>query len=67
MKNGQFTGLAEEWEHHCITLGQRVQIHIGSRTLSGRAESLDNDGALLLRTEHGLLERVVGGDVITEK
>jgi BirA family transcriptional regulator, biotin operon repressor / biotin---[acetyl-CoA-carboxylase] ligase len=67
IKRGEFAALAEEWEQHCITLGRRVQIHIGDRTVSGRAESLDNDGALLLRTDHGHLERIVGGDVTLEK
>ena len=64
---GEFAALAEEWEQQCITLGRRVEIHIGSRTVSGRAESLDSDGALLLRTDHGHLERIVGGDVLLEK
>jgi BirA family biotin operon repressor/biotin-[acetyl-CoA-carboxylase] ligase len=65
--NGEFAALAEEWEQQCITLGHRVQIHIGERTLTGRAESLDGDGALLLRTDHGHLERIVGGDVVLQK
>jgi biotin-(acetyl-CoA carboxylase) ligase len=43
-----------------------VKIHIGDRTLMGRAESLDSDGALLLRTDHGRLERIIGGDVVLE-
>ncbi len=64
---GEFAALAEEWEQQCITLGCRVQIHIGDRKLAGRAESLDSDGALLLRTEYGRLERIVGGDVVLEK
>ena len=64
---GEFAALAEEWEQQCATLGKRVQIHIGNRTVTGRAESLDSDGALLLRTEHGHLERIVGGDVTLEK
>jgi BirA family transcriptional regulator, biotin operon repressor / biotin---[acetyl-CoA-carboxylase] ligase len=67
IKRGEFAALAEEWEQHCITLGRRVHIHIGDRTVSGRAESLDNDGALLLRTDHGHLERIVGGDVTLDK
>jgi len=33
----------------------------------GRAESLDDDGALLVRSEHGHLERIIGGDVTLEK
>lgn len=64
---GGFGALAEEWERQCVTLGQRVRIHIGERTVVGRAESLDNDGALLLRTEHGRIERIIGGDVVLEK
>lgn len=64
---GAFAEVADEWEEHCATLGQQVGINIGNRTLRGRAEALDDDGALLLRTEHGHLERVIGGDVTLEK
>jgi BirA family transcriptional regulator, biotin operon repressor / biotin---[acetyl-CoA-carboxylase] ligase len=60
---GQFSTLAEEWEEQCATLGRRVEVVSGHRRLCGRAESLDSDGALLLRTDHGHLERVVGGEV----
>jgi BirA family biotin operon repressor/biotin-[acetyl-CoA-carboxylase] ligase len=67
IRRGEFAALAEEWEQQCVTLGQRVQIHIGNRTISGRCESLDNDGALLVRTDHGRLERIIGGDVVVEK
>jgi biotin-(acetyl-CoA carboxylase) ligase len=42
-------------------------VTMGDRRVSGRAESLGEDGALLLRTEHGHLERIVGGDVRLEK
>jgi BirA family transcriptional regulator, biotin operon repressor / biotin---[acetyl-CoA-carboxylase] ligase len=64
---GQFAAVADEWEKHCTTIGHRVVIRIGERQLRGRAESLGEDGALLLRTEHGHLERIVGGDVTLEK
>jgi BirA family biotin operon repressor/biotin-[acetyl-CoA-carboxylase] ligase len=63
----EFAPLADEWEAQCCTLGRRVNIHLGTRILSGRAESLDDDGALLLRTDHGHLERIIGGDVTIEK
>ncbi len=65
--SGQFEAVANEWEKNCSTLGHRVAIQIGGRKISGRAESLDEDGALLLRTEHGHLERIIGGDVTLEK
>ena len=64
---GRFADLADEWEEHCTTLGQPVVITIGERKIRGRAESLDDDGALRLRTEHGHLERIIGGDVTVEK
>jgi BirA family transcriptional regulator, biotin operon repressor / biotin---[acetyl-CoA-carboxylase] ligase len=64
---GQFAAVADEWEQHCSTLGHRVVIRIGEREVRGRAESLGEDGALLLRTDHGHLERIIGGDVTLEK
>jgi BirA family biotin operon repressor/biotin-[acetyl-CoA-carboxylase] ligase len=64
---GSFAGLADEWEERCTTIGQQVVITVGERKIRGRAESLDDDGALLVRTEHGHLERIIGGDVTLEK
>src|SRR5258706_1803073 len=65
--SGQFAAIADEWEEHCTTIGHDVVIRIGERQIRGRAESLDDDGALLLRTNHGHLERIIGGDVTLEK
>jgi len=64
---GHFDLVAGEWEQHCSTLGHRVVIHIGNRKIHGRAESLDEDGALVVRSQHGRLERVIGGEVTLEK
>lgn len=64
---GQFGAVAEEWQQHCSTVGQRVSIRMGTRQLRGRAESLGDDGELLLRTDHGHIERIIGGDVVLEK
>ncbi len=65
--SGEFAALADEWEEHGTTIGHDVVIRMGERQLRGHAESLGEDGALLLRTEHGHLERVVGGDVTLER
>lgn len=64
---GQFSEIADEWESACVTIGKNVTVHMGERRFRGRAEALDDDGALLVRTEHGHLERIIGGDVIIEK
>jgi len=63
LTQGEFATVADEWEEHCTTIGLEVAIRAGQREIRGRAESLGEDGALLLRTEHGHLERIVGGDV----
>ena len=63
----RFASVADEWQTYCTTLGREVVIQAGQRQLRGRAESLGDDGALLLRTEHGHLERVIGGDVTVQK
>ena len=67
IRAGKFTAVADEWEAACVTIGKNVTIHVGDRNFRGRAESLDDDGALSVRTEHGHLERITGGDVILEK
>ena len=64
---GQFTRVADEWEAHCSTIGREVTVQLGTRRVRGCVESLDDDGALLLRSEHGHLERITGGDVTLEK
>lgn len=64
LRGGGFEALADAWEEACVTLGRQVVVDLGTRRLEGRAEALDPEGALLVRTEHGHLERVVGGDVI---
>jgi BirA family biotin operon repressor/biotin-[acetyl-CoA-carboxylase] ligase len=65
--SGLFAEVADEWQEYCKTIGRNVTIQTGERRIRGRAESLDDDGALRLRTEHGHLERVTGGDVTLEK
>jgi BirA family biotin operon repressor/biotin-[acetyl-CoA-carboxylase] ligase len=65
--SGHFAAVADEWEENCSTLGRQVGIRIGHRQIRGRVESLGEDGALLLRTEHGHIERVISGDVTLER
>jgi BirA family transcriptional regulator, biotin operon repressor / biotin---[acetyl-CoA-carboxylase] ligase len=65
--SGHFADVADEWEAHCITIGHNVVIRTGERQIRGRAEALGEDGTLLLRTDHGHLERIVGGDLTLDK
>jgi len=52
---GCFADVADEWEAYCTTIGKDATVQIGARRIRGCAESLGDDGALLLRTEHGRL------------
>jgi BirA family transcriptional regulator, biotin operon repressor / biotin---[acetyl-CoA-carboxylase] ligase len=65
--SGQFTTVADEWERHGTTIGHEAVIRVGKREIRGRAETLGEDGELLVRTDHGHLERIVGGDVTLQR
>jgi BirA family biotin operon repressor/biotin-[acetyl-CoA-carboxylase] ligase len=64
---GQFAAVSDEWQEHCVTLGRHVSIRMGPHEFRGRAEALGENGELLLRSEHGHLERISGGDVSLDK
>lgn len=49
-----------------LPLGTHVQVHTPTGMQTGIAEDVDVDGALLLRTASGSLERVLAGDVLME-
>jgi BirA family transcriptional regulator, biotin operon repressor / biotin---[acetyl-CoA-carboxylase] ligase len=53
----------EEWLARCGFLGRRVRISFQENELSGTAEGIDEDGALLVRLADGKTERVLAGDV----
>jgi len=67
VREGGFNAVAAEWRQACSTMERQVNIRVGDRVIEGRAESLDSDGALLIRTPHGHLERITSGDVSLEK
>lgn len=64
MKEGRFAEVAAEWQSRCATLGRQVAVQFGKSIIHGRAEAIDGDGALLLRTGTGLVKRILGGDVL---
>ncbi len=53
----------QEWAARLATLGRSVKATTHAGVLTGVAESVDEDGALLLRTLDGTLHRLVAGDV----
>jgi BirA family transcriptional regulator, biotin operon repressor / biotin---[acetyl-CoA-carboxylase] ligase len=59
-----FGPVREAWRARSVTIGQDVRVRADGRDVTGRAEDIDADGALLVRTATGL-ERVLAGDVET--
>ena len=53
-----------EWAARLATLGQMVTVTTSEGPLTGVAESVDEGGALLLRTPDGELHRLLVGDVV---
>lgn len=53
----------DEWREQLTTLGQLVAVQTPQKQISGRAEGISPEGALLIRTETGTLETVLAGDV----
>ena len=58
--------ILDRWRHFSLTLGKRVKLslNINKPQLVGEAVDIDADGALLIRKDSGLMERVVAGDII---
>jgi BirA family biotin operon repressor/biotin-[acetyl-CoA-carboxylase] ligase len=56
-----------EWAARLATLGRPVAVTTSEGVLTGVAESVDEDGALLLRTPDGALRRLLAGDVTLDR
>jgi BirA family biotin operon repressor/biotin-[acetyl-CoA-carboxylase] ligase len=63
LKKGRFTELAEEWERFSATTGRAVTATLLDRKVHGEATGIDRDGALWIRKENGLQERILSGDI----
>jgi BirA family biotin operon repressor/biotin-[acetyl-CoA-carboxylase] ligase len=53
----------QEWCSRLATLGRRVQVATPQGILNGVAYAVAADGALLLRTDDGSIQRLLVGDV----
>ncbi len=55
--------VVDAWKSRLVTLGQQVHAAWSGGAADGLAEDVDDDGALLVRTEAGAVVRVEAGDV----
>lgn len=67
LQNGSFQNFLHEWEEWDDVLGKQISIRTGDRTLHGQASHLDDDGALVIRLDSGVKERITSGDLHIER
>jgi BirA family transcriptional regulator, biotin operon repressor / biotin---[acetyl-CoA-carboxylase] ligase len=60
---GDSAAAVRGYVERCDTIGRRVRVDLGQRTVEGVADGIDHDGRLMVRTDLGL--EVLGvGDVV---
>ena len=57
-----FTKILEEWRNMSATIGEWVKISTQTHTIYGEAIGVDNEGALILETSDGQLEKILAGN-----
>jgi len=62
-KNGDMGEIIKEYKEFSNFLGTRVQVSYHDTKIEGYAIDVDSDGALILRMDSGLNERIMAGDV----
>ena len=58
---------AERWNTYDILRGQTISLLKGTESVRGVASGLDDEGSLIIRTDHGRTERFRAGEVTIEK
>ncbi|RLB15300.1 MAG: biotin--[acetyl-CoA-carboxylase] ligase [Deltaproteobacteria bacterium] len=62
LKSG-FESIGKRWGELSILMGKDVTVQMIDRSCSGRVLKLDRDGALIIRSENGELEKIYSGDI----
>ncbi|MDP3730814.1 MAG: biotin--[acetyl-CoA-carboxylase] ligase [Candidatus Omnitrophota bacterium] len=64
MKTEGFEPIIDIWKDLSVMIGSRVKVTLAGKTFEALAHDINPDGALVVRTESGLLEKISSGDVI---
>jgi BirA family biotin operon repressor/biotin-[acetyl-CoA-carboxylase] ligase len=55
--------IVNKWRNFALTLGTRVKVYYQNKQIEGQATDIDSDGALLIRKDSGLIQKISSGDV----
>ncbi|WOF16055.1 biotin--[acetyl-CoA-carboxylase] ligase [Methanoplanus sp. FWC-SCC4] len=62
IEEGEFESIVHEWKSLSLTLEKRVRITTPRKSFEGEAIDLDEYGALIVKKDNGMIERVISGD-----
>jgi BirA family biotin operon repressor/biotin-[acetyl-CoA-carboxylase] ligase len=65
--SGRISEIIKEYKEFSNFLGTRIQVRYHDTKIEGYAIDIDKEGALILRMDSGLNERVLAGDVVMLK
>jgi BirA family biotin operon repressor/biotin-[acetyl-CoA-carboxylase] ligase len=63
VQSGKWSGLLQEWKSTAPFLGKKVHISSSKGVLVGKAQDVDDDGALVIALDDGTTKRIVFGDI----
>lgn len=64
LKKKGFRPIIDAWKENTAMIGARVKVSLPNRVFEGQAHDINPDGALIVRLDSGVLERVSSGDVV---
>ncbi|MGH7739261.1 MAG: biotin--[acetyl-CoA-carboxylase] ligase, partial [bacterium] len=63
IRKKQFPRILSQWRRRSLLNHRQVRVVTGDRTFYGQAVGVDESGALLVRNDFGLIEKVLAGEV----
>jgi BirA family biotin operon repressor/biotin-[acetyl-CoA-carboxylase] ligase len=64
MKSEGFEPIIDIWKDLSVMIGSRVKVSLRGKTFEALAHDINPDGALVVRLDSGVLEKISSGDVI---
>ena len=61
-KKGNFKEIVSEWRRLSSTTGNRVKVYNHGKAITGDAVGITNNGALIVETDDGKLEKIISGE-----
>ena len=64
LQQGRGEEITRRWKELSLVKGRAIEVTSLGEVVRGKALDIDEDGALLVQTDHNTIKRVVAGDII---